>query len=93
MTQIEQEEIEKLPDKYKPLTAWGYFGYTLLFNLPLIGFIFLIIFALDGSKINRRSFARSYFCILILVVIIICILLLTGSLGSIIDDIKKALNQ
>lgn len=70
MTQIEFDEIKELPTKYKPLTAWNYFGYSLLFAIPLIGFICLIIFACDGSNINRRSFARSYFCTIIIAIIL-----------------------
>ena len=75
MNQIERDEIRGLPDKYRPLTAWSYFGYSLLFILPLVGFICLIIFSCDSSNINRRSFARSYFCKYILAIIIACIFL------------------
>ena len=32
--------------EYKPISAWGYFGYSLLFSLPIAGFILLIIFRL-----------------------------------------------
>lgn len=70
MNDIEKNEISRLPEKYRPLSAWAYWGLTLLFSVPVVGFIFLIIFALNGSNINRRSFARSYFCVLILAAII-----------------------
>lgn len=62
MTRREKDEIERLPGKYRPIGAWGYFGYTILFSLPIIGQLCLLIFALSGSNINRRSFARMYFC-------------------------------
>lgn len=78
MNDIEKNEISRLPEKYRPLSAWAYWGLTLLFSVPVVGFIFLIIFALNGSNINRRSFARSYFCVLILAAIIIAVLFATG---------------
>lgn len=66
-----------IPGEYKPISAWGYVGYQLLFAIPFIGFIFLLVFALGGSSnVNVKNFARSYFCILLLGLIIgavICI--------------------
>lgn len=64
-----------IPTEYKPLSAWAYFGYQLLFAIPFAGFICAIIFALDNSNINRRNFARSYFCSLVLAVIIFAVVL------------------
>ena len=83
MNQEELNEIQTLPDKYKPLTAWQYFGYSILFALPIVGLILTIIFSLDSSNINRRSFARSYFCILILVIIVSAIMGIFVGLGKI----------
>lgn len=53
---------EDLPEEYRPLGAWAYFGLQLLFAIPIVGFIFLIVFSFNGSNVNRRSFARSYWC-------------------------------
>jgi hypothetical protein len=89
MNQIELNEIKELPDKYRPLTAWSYFGYSILFMIPLVGIICLIIFACDSSNINRRSYARSYFCLLIIIAILFAILLFTGALGSLINGSQK----
>ena len=75
MNSYEREEISKLPDKYRPMSAWAYFGYQILFSIPLIGFIVLLICAFSSSNINRRSFARSYFCILIIILVIAVIVL------------------
>ncbi len=74
MNKYEKEEISRLPSQYRPLGAWGYFGYSILFNIPVIGFILLLVFSFSGSNINRRSFARSYFCGFIIALIIIGIL-------------------
>lgn len=71
MKQVEKEEIKRLPSKYKPLGAWGYFGYNLLFAIPVIGQILLIIFCFVGSNVNRRSYARSFFCALLIAIIVL----------------------
>lgn len=54
---------------YTPLSMWGYFGYNLLFAIPLIGWIFLLITALGGlsNNVNLRNYARSFFCVLLIV--------------------------
>lgn len=78
MNSTERNEISRLPEKYRPLSAWAYWGLTLLFSVPVVGFVFLIIFAFNGSNINRRSFARSYFCVLILIAVIVAIIYATG---------------
>ena len=60
-----------IPEEYKPIGMWGYFGYQILFAIPLVGFILLIVFAFGGSKNrNLRNFARSYFCWLMILLII-----------------------
>ena len=67
------EQNQNIPNEYRPLSPWAYFGYNILFAIPLVGFICLIIFAFDSSNINRRNYARSFFCTLLLVVIIIVV--------------------
>ena len=63
---------------YAPLSPWAYFGLTILFSIPVAGLVFLVIFSISKGNINRRNFARSYWCGLILVCLIIGILFLTG---------------
>ena len=67
-----------IPIKYRPLSAWEYFGLTIVFNIPILGFIILIIMALGSSNINRRNFARSFFCIYIVIAILIILFLCWG---------------
>ncbi len=60
-----------LPEKFKPIGMWKYFWLEVLFSIPVIGLIFTIIFACGGSgNVNVKYFARSRFCVLILVLII-----------------------
>lgn len=69
--------------EYKPISMWGYFGYELLFSIPIVGFILLIVFSVGGSSNkNLRNFARSYFCYFILVVILVILLAATGVAGA-----------
>ncbi len=76
MNNYEKDEIYNLPSKYRPLGAWSYFGYQLLFMIPLVGIICLIVFSLSDANINRRSFARSYFCVYIIVAILLVVIIL-----------------
>ena len=63
--------VQNIPMQYQPISMWGYFGYEILFAIPCIGWICLIVFALGGtSNVNLKNFARSYFCFLILAVIL-----------------------
>ena len=79
---LKENDDVVIPEKYKPISMWGYLGYQLLFSIPLIGFILLIVYSLGGTKnINLRNFARSYFCyaIIVVVVIILFILIFAGT--------------
>jgi uncharacterized membrane protein YvbJ len=66
---------------YTPISMWGYFGYEILFSIPCVGLVLLLVFSFGGTKnINLRNFARSYFCFLIVVVIIAAIFM--GIVGA-----------
>ena len=85
-----QRASEALPDKYRPLGAWAYFGYQLLFAIPVVGFILLIVFSCSDDNINRRNFARSYWCSLLVSVIInVFLLVLVFGLGFSIDGLAN----
>lgn len=58
---------DDLPEQFRPLGPWAYFGLNLLFTIPIVGFVFLIVFSFNSSNINRRNYARSYWCTLIIV--------------------------
>ena len=53
---------KNIPYEYEPISMWGYFGYEILFSIPIIGFIVLLVYAFGGTRnINLRNFAGSYF--------------------------------
>lgn len=69
-----------IPNEYRVLSPWAYFGYSILFAIPLVGLICAIVFACDSSNLNRRNFARSYFCgLLIAVILIVLFVVLVGA--------------
>ena len=64
-------EIEKhLPKSYRPISGWGYFWRAVLYAIPVIGFICLLVNALGSKNRNGRNFARSYFCALLIGLIV-----------------------
>lgn len=65
-------------EQFRPLSAWAYFGYTILFAIPIIGWFFLLVFTFSTKNYNRRSFARSRWCGLIIAGIVAAILMATG---------------
>ena len=71
---------DQLPERFRPLGAWAYFGWTLLFSIRIAGLIVAIVLAVkkDGN-INLRNFARSMFCVYVIVGIFL--LLTIGTAG------------
>lgn len=69
---------------YTPISMWGYFFYTILFNLPVIGWICTIVFAVGATRnVNLRNFARSYFCLdIIIIALALLITLFLGIVGA-----------
>ncbi|MBQ1296222.1 MAG: hypothetical protein IIY21_19400, partial [Clostridiales bacterium] len=75
-----------IPEEYRPISMWGYFGYEILFSIPIVGFICLIVFALGAKNVNKKNFARSYFCYTIIVclvaIVIFAIMMATGAVSA-----------
>ena len=59
-----------LAKEYRPLSAWNYFWRGVLYAIPVIGWIFLLVHAIGCKNRHGRSFARSYFCALLVIVIV-----------------------
>ena len=75
-------ELQHLPEAYRPLSPWSYFGLGILYSLPLVGWIFLIVHAIGSANLNRRNYARSYFCVYLLVILLAAVLAVTGVLSG-----------
>ena len=76
-------ELQHLPEAYRPLSPWAYFGLGILYSLPVVGWIFLIVHAIGSMNINRRNYARSYFCAYVLVIVLVAVLAATGAMSGI----------
>lgn len=85
-TQPQANGTQNVSPEYKPISMWGYFGYEILFAIPCVGLILLLVFSFGGTQNqNLKNFARSYFCLLIVVVVLVLIFAITGGaamLGS-----------
>lgn len=54
----------QLPYNFRPLGMWSYFGYNILFGIPLVGLIMLFIFALgSNTNIHLRNYSRYLLCV------------------------------
>ena len=78
---------DNIPPQNRPLSGWAYWGLDLLFAVPIVGFIFLIVFTFSSGNINRRNFARSKWCWFIIYAIIVLILIATGAMSDIMYDL------
>ena len=74
---------DEIPIEYEPIGAWGYVGYSLLFGLPVIGLVFIIIFAISDKNYNRRNYARYYLILLLISFVILFIVAITGGIAAI----------
>ena len=62
---------------YTPISMWGYFGYQLLFAIPLIGQIIILIFAFGGTKnINLCLFI---ICLVVVLLIVLFVAIASAS--------------
>lgn len=61
-------------DEYRPISMWGYFGWEIVYAIPLIGWIICIGQAFCAENRNLRNFARSQFCWLIIWLIGVCVM-------------------
>ena len=83
--------MENLPEEYKPLSPWTYFLLNIVYAIPLIGFIVLIVMALGGTdNINKRNYARSFFCSLLVSAILI--LIFGSSILAIVQSLLEDMN-
>ena len=82
-----------IPAQYKPLSPWGYVGYSILFAIPFVGLIFLIVFSFSSANLNRRSFARSYWCALLIVLIAAIVVSVAAAATGNADKLIQALQS
>ena len=92
-TQMPVQNQIMIPEEYKPISAWGYVGYSLLFSIPCVGIILMFVWAFgNGTNINLKNYAKSYLLMLLISIIVsVVLVIIFGAIGvSIFNDI---LNQ
>ena len=67
-----------VPEEYKPMGAWAYFGYSLLFSIPIVGLIVNLVLCFNKTNINKRNYARSFWCWYVIVAAAIIIAAASG---------------
>ena len=75
-----------------PLSPWAYFWLDILYAIPIVGFIFLLIHAIGANNVNKRNFARSYFCVLVIILIIFGVVAIFGGGAAIMNILKNLFN-
>ena len=64
--------ITQLPPVLKPLGAWGFVGYTLLFLIPILGLIVALVCACGGtSRVCLKNYARGYLLTVLLLALVL----------------------
>ena len=70
---------DMLPHELKPVSAGEFFGYSLLFSIPLVGFIMLFVVAFGSNyKKSLRNYAKLYLILMLVGVAISVVIMLIG---------------
>ena len=62
----------------RPITAWGYFGYELLFAIPFVGLLCAFIMIFAAQNVNVKNFAKSQFCFVVILAIFVGVCFTAG---------------
>jgi hypothetical protein len=82
----------EIPRENRPLSPWAYFGFGLLYSIPVIGFILLIVMSFAPRNVNLKNFTRSYWCGLALAVVFVLIVLVLILTRVLTGPIETGLN-
>ena len=84
ITVINQMGGGDVPEEYKPISPWGYLGYTILFGIPLVGLILMFVWGFGATtNKNLKNYARFYLItIAITVALYILILIISAITGA-----------
>lgn len=76
-----------------PLSPWSYFWLNFLYAIPILGVVFLLIHAIGAKNINKRNYARSFFCWLVILLIIFIISAISGGAASLFSWLSGLFNK
>ncbi len=74
----------QVPIEYKPITAWGYVGYYILYQIPIVGFIIMLMNAFgSNTNVHLKNLSRCYLILyiisFIMVIVALVIFVVTGA--------------
>lgn len=74
---------DMLPEEYKPVSVGKYIGYSILFSIPLVGFIMLLVTAFSGgTNKSLKNYARAMLVMYVIGVVLgVVLVILMGVLG------------
>ena len=75
---------------FKPITGWGYVGYSILWAIPVVGWLICLFTAIGSKHRNVRNFARSIFCRIFLLIILAAAAVGTVVLLDVLNVIEPA---
>ena len=89
--------VPTIPKNYIPMSPWAYIGWGLVYSIPIVGFIFLIVNSFREDNLNRRNYTRSYWCalliVLILIVVVFGIAAATGRTDELMQIFQESIEQ
>lgn len=66
---------DMLPEEYKPVSVGKYIGYSILFSIPLVGFIMLLVTAFSGgTNKSLKNYARAMLVMYVIAIVLVIIL-------------------
>lgn len=83
-----------VPPEYQPMSPWGFFGWEIVYSIPIVGFIFLIINSIKKTNLSRRNWTLHFWIPAMIAavvgVIVLIVALITGaSIGEWFKNIGK----
>lgn len=75
--------------EYKPISAWGYLGYELLYLLPVVGWIIMIVMCFAPANRNVKNFARAH--VLLYIILIVIVLVIAAIAGESLEYFFRSL--
>lgn len=75
------------------MSPWAYFGWSLLYAIPFVGFVLLIVMSFAPRNKNHKNFTRSYWCgalvaLAIAVVTIVLVMVLGGGVAALTEYLQ-----
>ncbi len=73
-TATQTPALEQEARRFAPVSTGAFFGYKLLYGIPVIGWILCAVFSFTEKNVNKRNFARATLIGLIISLVITCVI-------------------